>query len=105
MGGDLRRDDERHGRWRRRRVTAALLVQDAVPVGDSWLATLVAPLRRDERVAGTFARQVPRADASAIAREYLLRAPVASAIPRTLRPLTPGEIAQLDPMARLTHCS
>src|SRR5215472_446681 len=47
-----------------------LLVQDAVPVSDDWLATLTAPFRSDTRLAGTFARQEPRPDADAITRRY-----------------------------------
>src|SRR5215467_9389188 len=47
-----------------------LLVQDAVPVSDDWLATLTAPFRADEHLAGTFARQEPRPDADAITRRY-----------------------------------
>lgn len=48
-----------------------LLVQDAIPVGNTWLEELIRPLLGDERVAGTWARQSPRPDASAIARHYL----------------------------------
>ena len=48
-----------------------LIVQDALPTGDDWLARLVAPLRRDACVAGTFCRQRPRSDASAITVSYL----------------------------------
>src|SRR5204863_6859983 len=50
-----------------------LLVQDAVPASPLWLAGLTAPLFVDERVAGTFARQLPRPDASAVTRYYLER--------------------------------
>src|SRR5437868_2618943 len=50
-----------------------LLVQDAVPANDSWLAALTAPLFDDSRLAGTFARQLPRADASAITSAYAAR--------------------------------
>jgi rhamnosyltransferase len=39
------------------------LTQDAVPADGEWLERLVAPLGED-RVAATFSRQVPRADAS-----------------------------------------
>jgi len=54
-----------HGATRDRAIRAAegeyvaLLVQDAVPQGAEWLEELVAPLRDDPRVAGTFSRQVP----------------------------------------------
>src|SRR5262245_32236577 len=47
-----------------------LLVQDAVPISDRWLATLTAPLRSDANLAGAFARQEPRPDAGAIGRHY-----------------------------------
>jgi len=48
-----------------------LIVQDAVPASDRWLEHLTAPLLADEMVAGTFARQMPRPEASAITRHYL----------------------------------
>ena len=48
-----------------------LLVQDAVPASTRWLAKLVLPLLEESRVAGSFARQIPREDASAITRHYL----------------------------------
>lgn len=57
-----------HGSARNRAVAAArgevllLLTQDVEPIGDGWLAALLAPLA-ETRVAGVFGRQVPR-DAS-----------------------------------------
>ena len=48
----------------------ALLVQDAVPFDDRWLSELTAPLLSHANVAGAFARQRPRPDASAITRYY-----------------------------------
>jgi len=45
-----------------------LMVQDAVPASDRWLAELVAPLDDDPGLAGSFARQVPRPGASALTR-------------------------------------
>ncbi len=57
-----------HGSARNRAAAAAsgeallFLTQDVEPVGDGWLAALLAPLE-DARVAGVFGRQVPR-DAS-----------------------------------------
>ena len=60
-----------------------LLVQDALPASDSWLAALTAPLLADERVAGAFARQLPRPDASAVTRYYLERSAASSAVART----------------------
>lgn len=41
---------------------------DAIPVGESWLSTLVKPLLDDPRVAGSYGRQLPRADADAFNR-------------------------------------
>jgi len=48
-----------------------LIVQDAVPTSDEWLEHLTAPLLADGTVAGTFARQVPRLEASPLTRHYL----------------------------------
>lgn len=45
-----------------------LTVQDAVPIGDRWLAALVENLERDERVAGVCGRQVPHPDAGPLTR-------------------------------------
>ena len=55
------------------------LVQDAVPVSDDWLTNLLAPLLADADVAGTFARQLPRPDASALTKYYLAKSPGAGA--------------------------
>jgi rhamnosyltransferase len=46
----------------------ALTVQDAVPLGERWLATMVENLERDERVAGVYSRQIPRQESSALTR-------------------------------------
>lgn len=47
-----------------------LLVQDALPADDQWLATLTAPLFEDPTVAATFARQQPLPQASPLTRHY-----------------------------------
>lgn len=47
------------------------LSQDAEPVGDSWLARLVRPLREDEGVAGVYGRQLARDDAVPPERYFL----------------------------------
>jgi glycosyltransferase involved in cell wall biosynthesis len=44
-----------------------MLVQDAVPLGDSWLEEMLSPFA-DERVVGVTARQVPRPDSDSVAR-------------------------------------
>jgi rhamnosyltransferase len=82
-----------------------LLVQDAVPANDSWLAALTAPLLADARLAGTFARQRPRPDASPLTRLYLERTAVAREKPRMAAPLTSVELAALAPMDRLERCT
>jgi GT2 family glycosyltransferase len=70
-----------------------------------WLAELTAPLRADATVAGTFARQLPRPEASAITREYLGRSLVAGSASIALPPLTREELAALAPMDRLLRCT
>ena len=46
----------------------ALVVQDAVPLDEQWLATMLENLERDERVAGVYSRQVPRKEAGFLTR-------------------------------------
>ena len=46
----------------------ALIVQDAVPLDESWLATMVENLEQDEQVAGVYSRQVPRTESSTLTR-------------------------------------
>lgn len=46
----------------------ALIVQDAVPLDERWLAAMVENLERDERVAGVYGRQVPRPESSTLTR-------------------------------------
>lgn len=48
-----------------------LLVQDALPCSEDWLEALVRPLVDEPTVAGAFARQIPRPDASAVIRHNL----------------------------------
>jgi rhamnosyltransferase len=82
-----------------------LLVQDAVPVSDNWLAELTAPLVADERLAGVFARQRPRPDAGPIARYYLERWLAASESPRTAAVTSAAELVALEPLAQLELCA
>ena len=46
----------------------ALIVQDAVPLDEWWLPTMVENLERDERVAGVYSRQIPHQGSSALTR-------------------------------------
>jgi rhamnosyltransferase len=82
-----------------------LLVQDAVPASDWWLAALTAPFLADDRLAGTFARQLPRPDAGAITRDYLERWIASSAVARTASVASRAELEALEPMAQLERCA
>jgi rhamnosyltransferase len=85
-----------------------LLAQDALPASDRWLAELTAPLLAggpDERVAGAFARQRPRDDASAVTRYYLDRWVAASDTPRIASISSPEEFAALAPMDKFLRCA
>ena len=80
-----------------------LLVQDAVPVSDTWLAQLTAPLA-DPKVAGAFARQRPRPDASPITQYYHSRWVAAADAPRALA-VDAAELEALEPMQRFLRCA
>ena len=70
---------ERFGHGRTRNLGASLargrvlvfLVQDAEPADEAFLERLLAPLAGDPALAATYARQVPRPDASPIEAEFL----------------------------------
>jgi rhamnosyltransferase len=99
-----------HGTTRNAGVSASrgrfvvLTVQDALPAHAEWLRNLLAPLRNDPIVAGTFARQVPRGDASAPVRAQLARWVAAQSSPRTVT-VTRDQLDRLPPHARLDHCA
>jgi rhamnosyltransferase len=82
-----------------------LLVQDALPASDSWLARLTAPLIADDSLAGAFARQLPRPDASTITRCSLQRWVASSGVARTIAVADSAELEALDPMAQLERCA
>lgn len=79
------------------------IVQDALPADEHWLEALVAPLD-DPTVAGAFARQRPRSDASALTRYYLAR--YAGAGPRgwTAEVASQAAWALLTPAERFDRC-
>jgi rhamnosyltransferase len=81
-----------------------LLVQDAVPAADNWLMELTAPLRSDERVAGAFARHLPRDDASAVTRWYSQRWLASSESPRTVAIADREDFLALDPAQQFDRC-
>lgn len=59
------------GAERARGDRLVFLSQDAHPVGEDWLAALVAPLDRDPGIAGVYGRQLPQADAKPPERYFL----------------------------------
>jgi len=82
-----------------------LLVQDALPANETWLAELTAPLVAHPNVAGTFARQRPRSDASAITRHYHARWVAAADVARTTAVAHAEEFEALHPMDRFSRCT
>ena len=82
-----------------------LLVQDAEPASDSWLAALTAPLVADDGLAGTYGRQLPRPDASLITRHYLRRWVASSGVARTVVVANLAELEALEPMAQVERCA
>ena len=81
-----------------------LTVQDAAPASEHWLSALVEPLQHDERVAGSFARQVPRPDASGISRQSLAQWVAAGTEPRIVA-VGAGELQAMSPVERLYRCA
>jgi len=96
-----------HGLTRNAAIAAStgefivLIVQDAEPASPGWLNAIVAPLVQDPRVAGAFARQQPRSDASAITRWYAERWIAGALEPRVVSIPDPGDFDRLEPMQRL----
>lgn len=82
-----------------------LLVQDAEPASESWLASLTAPLLSNERIAGTFGRQLPRPDASPLTRYYLSRYVAAATAARTVTAVARHDLDLLDPEMQLDRCT
>lgn len=84
---------------------AVLIVQDAVPASDRWLEALLAPLLADPAVAGSFARQQPWPDASALTAHYLSTWVAAQAIPRVIGPFTREAFEAMPPAERHLACA
>lgn len=109
-----------------------LLVQDAEPASADWLARLVEPLLAGDSakggfmarssgrsqpphagheagpvrtLAGTYARQVPRPDASPVVHAYLSRYPATGSAPRRQSIASPAEFDALTPGGRLAACT
>lgn len=83
-----------------------LLVQDALPVGDTFAESLAAPLVRNAKVAGAFARQQARPDASTLTRHYLENW-IASRPEPHMSALVNGraELDAMTPMKRMLFCT
>jgi len=88
---------------RARGELVVLIVQDALPLANDWLANLTAPFA-DRTIAGTFARQTAREDAGAITRHYAQQAVATSAQARLVA-VDRVALAALPPMARLEACT
>jgi rhamnosyltransferase len=84
---------------------AILLVQDALPLSTGWLSALVRPMLADPLIAGTFARQVPSAQASRVTAHYLLQWIAAQSEPRTVGPLTDDQFGRMSPSERHLVCA
>ena len=82
-----------------------LTVQDALPVSELWLDALTAPLRADSMLAGVFARQIPRPDASGVTRRHVERSIAASERPRAMSISSAAEFDALNPAERLERCT
>jgi rhamnosyltransferase len=92
-----------------------LIVQDAEPVSADWLTRLAAPLMADDSasrsaggarpLAGTYARQIPRSDASAVVCAYLLRYSATDSIPRRQTIADQAAFDALSPAERLAACT
>jgi rhamnosyltransferase len=82
-----------------------LLVQDAIPASDVWLTNLTAPMFADDRLAGVFARQIPRPDASPVSRHYLSRYLASRDAGRTVAVASRQEFEALPPLDRLDRCT
>jgi glycosyltransferase involved in cell wall biosynthesis len=99
--GETRNEALKHARAE----FAILLVQDAVPSSRRWLSALVEPLLRDSSIAGTFARQIPDADASRVTAHYLSHWVASQEVGRVEGPLTAEAFARMSPTERHHACA
>ncbi len=98
-----------HGLTRNQAIAVAraplviLLTQDAIPADARWLEALLAPFD-DQEVAGTYARQIPRADADVLTRRALESWVAGSRERRVQRLPDRARYLRLHPMERYRLC-
>ena len=78
----------------------AFIVQDAVPLDERWLVTMVEDLERDGRVAGVYGRQIPRPEASILTRVLVNSLAAASLERREKFVDSPGQYREIPPRKR-----
>ena len=82
-----------------------LLVQDALPLSDTWITTLTAPVVADPTLAGSFARQVPRPEAGVLTRRALARWAAGRTVASVSRIPDRAHFDELLPDQRLLACT
>lgn len=90
----------------------ALTVQDAVPLDGNWLAAMVRSFEEDERVAGVYGRQVPRAESGILSRVVVNSIATAGSArreqyagsPELYRVLTPAQRRDLAAFDNVSSC-
>jgi rhamnosyltransferase len=82
-----------------------LVVQDAMPATPRWLAELIRPFQADERLAGSFARQIPRPEATALTRYYARQYAASAEAPRLAAVTSREAFLALAPAERLALCT
>lgn len=79
----------------------ALLVQDATPLDNAWLSSLLEALESDDNAGGAYSRQLPREDCNPFIRERLLSWSAGKTSRETQALSEPQEWDRLSPLARL----
>ena len=102
----IKRGEFNHGATRNLGISLArgeyvvLTVQDAVPLDERWLATMVENLERDERVAGVYSRQIPREESSVLTRALINDLATASLERREQFVESPENYSKMPPRKR-----